>query len=247
MTCQEIGDWFTDNIEKPLNKWFLDAKQTCTEAKKWLEEKRSQLEKWLQSLTTQCLEQPCQWLCLCCNKWLCWLLVILVKILIITIQLIEHIIEAVCTLLVTIIWFVTWILVQIIKWVVLAVVCILTSLCALMILIGALAVLVVLVGLMALAIPALAPIAAPLIPIAAVVAVAALTIARVLCEAGPCRVLGAIGWALKWAIFLVAMMSLVTLSPVSALGVPIYGGVITALMVGLEKINCQIPQMLGLP
>src|SRR5688500_17456557 len=247
MTCQEIGDWITDNIEKPLNKWLIDAKQKCTEARKWLEERRNELEQWSQTVTTQCLEQPCQWLCLCCNKWFCWLLVILIRILIITIQIIEHVIEAVCTLIVTIIWLVISILVQILKWIVLAVVCILTALCALMILLGALALIVILVGLLALAVPLLAPIAAPLIPIAVVVAIAALTLARTLCEAGWCRVLGAIGWALKWAIVIGAVLSLVMLSPLAALGVAIYGGIITALIVGLERINCQIPRMLGLP
>ncbi|MCE9601490.1 MAG: hypothetical protein K8S21_04650 [Gemmatimonadetes bacterium] len=247
MTCKEIGDWITDNVEKPLDKWRVDATKKCTEARKWLEERRTELEQWWRSVTTQCLEQPCQWLCLCCNKWLCWLLDILVRILIITLQIIEHVIEAVCTLLVTIIWLVIWILVQTLKWIVLAVVCILTALCPLLILLGALALIVVLVGLLALAVPVLAAVAAPLIPVAAVVAAAALALARVLCEAGWCRVLGAIGWALKWAIVLGAVLSVIMLSALSALGVTIYGGVITALIVGLERINCRIPHLLGLP
>jgi hypothetical protein len=247
MTCKEIGDWITDNIEKPLNQWFIDAKQKCTEASKWIEERRKELEQWWHSVTQQCAEQPCQWLCLCCNKWLCWLLDIFVRILIITLELIEHIIEAVCTLLVTILWLLIWLLVQLLKWVVMAVFCLLIALCALMILLGAFALLAVLLGLLALAVPALAPIAAPLIPIAAVVAVAALALARLLCEAGWCRVLGAIGWALKWAIVIGAVLSLIMVSPLSALGVAIYGGVITALIVGMERINCRIPSMLGLP
>jgi hypothetical protein len=32
-----------------------------------------------------CSEQPCSWWCLCCNKWLCWFLVILLAILMIVI------------------------------------------------------------------------------------------------------------------------------------------------------------------
>src|SRR3954462_7924504 len=115
MTCKEIGDWITDNIEKPLNQWFIDAKQKCTEASKWIEERRKELEQWWHSVTQQGAEQPCQWLCLCCNKWLCWLLDIFVRILIITLELIEHIIEAVCTLLVTILWLLIWLLVQLLK------------------------------------------------------------------------------------------------------------------------------------
>jgi hypothetical protein len=86
-----------------------------------------------------------------------------------------------------------------------------------------------------------------LIPIATAVAVAALITARLLCEMNRCRVFGAIGWALKWAIVLGAAISLIMLSPISGLIVTIYGSLITALIVAIEKIPCALPRMLGLP
>lgn len=247
MTCQEIGDWITDNIEKPLNEWRKKAYQECSQARRWLEERRKELENWWRSQTTRCQEQPCQWLCLCCNKWFCWILDILVRILIITLQIIEHIIEAVCKLFVTIIWLLGSIIVQLVKWVVLSIVCLLEAFCSLFILLAGLALLALFIGIIALGVPVFAPIAAPLIPIAAAVAVGALALTRLLCEISRCRIFGVVGWALKWAIVLGAALALIMLSPLCALIVIIYGGLIAALIVTLEKINCRLPRMLGLP
>ena len=245
--CQEIGQWITDNIEKPLEQWRNDAYQECTEARRWLEERRTEFENWWRTQSTRCQEQPCQWLCLCCNKRFCWIIDILVRILTIVVQIIEHVVEAVCTLIVTIIWLVVMILVQVVKWVVLSVVCLLEALCSLFILVAGLALLALLLALVALGAPAVAPLAAPLVPIVLVVALGALSLARLLCEVGRCRLFGVIGWALKWAIVLGAALALIMLSALSGVIVTIYGGVLAALMHALRTINCQVPRMLGLP
>lgn len=247
MTCQQISQWFTDNVEKPLMQWLMDAYQQCTQAQRWLEELRTELENWQHQQQTRCREQECNWWCLCCNKWFCWLVDVLVSIISVIIQTIEHVIEAVCKLIVTLIWFVIWILVQIVKAVVLAVICFLASLCSLFILIGALALLVVLLGILVLSVPPLAAVAIPLIAPAAIIAVVALVLARLLCEAGLCRILGAIGWAFKWAIVLGALIAIFFLNALSALTAAIYGGVIAALSILIQKIPCKLPAMLGLP
>lgn len=245
--CQDIGQWITDNVEKSIEQWRNNAYQECTEARRWLEERRTELENWWRSQVTRCQEQPCQWLCLCCNKWFCWLVDVLVRILTIIVQIIEHVVEAVCRLIVTIIWLLVMIIVQVVKWVVLTVVCLLEAFCSLFILLAGLALLVFLLAIVALGVPTLAPIAAPLIPIAAVVAVGALILARLLCEVSGCRLFGTIGWALKWAIVLGAVIALIMLNPISALIVTIYGGLIAALIASLRRIGCQLPRMLGLP
>lgn len=46
--CSEIHEWIEEQIEKPI-------------------------EEWISQLQTICEEQECNWWCLCCNKWLCWL------------------------------------------------------------------------------------------------------------------------------------------------------------------------------
>ncbi len=53
--CKEIQEWVEEQIEKPIEEW--ENRQ----------EKR-------------CREQKCNWWCLCCNKWFCWLVWVVVKV-----------------------------------------------------------------------------------------------------------------------------------------------------------------------
>lgn len=53
--CKEFQEWVEEQIEKPIEEW--ENRQ----------EKR-------------CREQDCNWWCLCCNKWFCWLVWVLVKV-----------------------------------------------------------------------------------------------------------------------------------------------------------------------
>lgn len=247
MACREIGQWITDNIERPLQQWFANALQQCTEATSWFEERRTEIESFLTTQEQRCREQKCEWLCLCCNKWFCWLVDVITRIVTVLIEIIEHIVEAVCKLIVTLIFIVIMIFVQLVKWVILAVVCLLEALCPILILLGAVALAILLIAIVASAVPPLAPIALSLIPTAAGVAATTLLLARVICEAGRCRIPGAIGWAFKWAIVVGALLALVMLSPLSALLVAIYGGLLAALAIALERIPCTIPSMLQLP
>src|SRR5262249_46817038 len=134
MKCDEIRKWIEDNIEQSLEQWKADALRKCTEASSWVEEIRQEVETWRRSVVQQCLEQPCVWICLCCNKWFCWLVELLTRVIETVLQLIEHVIEAVCMLLVIITWLIIWTFVQIGKWVVTAIVCLIEGACALLIL-----------------------------------------------------------------------------------------------------------------
>lgn len=53
--CREIDTWVTENVEQPIEDWVSRTEQ-------------------------QCIEQPCNWWCLCCNKWFCFLVTILVRV-----------------------------------------------------------------------------------------------------------------------------------------------------------------------
>lgn len=57
------------------------AHEVCNEIKEWIEEQIEQpVERWLDQLQQTCQQQDCNWWCLCCNKWLCWLVWIVVKV-----------------------------------------------------------------------------------------------------------------------------------------------------------------------
>ncbi len=51
---------------------------------------------WITTTWTTCTEQSCNWWCLCCNKWLCWVSLIIVAVL--------TLVFALVLTLVTVIW-----------------------------------------------------------------------------------------------------------------------------------------------
>jgi hypothetical protein len=53
--CKEVQDWVEEKIEKPVDTWVNQLQKTCK-------------------------QQSCKWWCLCCNKWLCWLAWVVVKV-----------------------------------------------------------------------------------------------------------------------------------------------------------------------
>lgn len=53
--CREISRWVSENVEQPI-------------------------EEWVNRTERQCIEQPCNWWCLCCNKWFCFLVTLVVRI-----------------------------------------------------------------------------------------------------------------------------------------------------------------------
>lgn len=53
--CREVQEWIEEQIEKPIEEWENRQEERCR-------------------------EQECNWWCLCCNKWFCWLVWVLVKI-----------------------------------------------------------------------------------------------------------------------------------------------------------------------
>ncbi len=57
------------------------AHEVCNEIQEWIEEQIEQpVERWIDQLQKKCEEQDCNWWCLCCNKWLCWLAWVIVKV-----------------------------------------------------------------------------------------------------------------------------------------------------------------------
>lgn len=55
--------------------------RVCRETQEWVEEQIEQpVETFVNELQRTCREQECNWWCLCCNKWLCWLVWVVVRI-----------------------------------------------------------------------------------------------------------------------------------------------------------------------
>jgi hypothetical protein len=248
-SCADIGKWFTDTLERQISDIFQRAHEICDDIAKWIQSViLDPIESWLQQEEQRCREQECQWLCLCCNKWFCWLVVIIVSIVDWIIKILgKWLISTICNLLVSILQFIVMLIEQIVKWIVLAVVCIIESLCQVLLALGALAVLVFLLCIAASFIPALAALSGAVLIPALIIGVLLLFLAKSLCEVSWCRLFGAIGWALKWSIILGAPMSLIFLSALSAFCIAIFGGLLSTLIILLARVNCTVPSMRGWP
>lgn len=55
LVCSEIQEWVEEQIEQPVESFVGQWQETCK-------------------------KQKCNWWCLCCNKWLCWLVWVVVRV-----------------------------------------------------------------------------------------------------------------------------------------------------------------------
>lgn len=247
--CEEVGRWVTDEVLTPVEKFFEDARLACTESRKWVErEIRTPIVTWRTQQEQRCREQECNWFCLCCNKWFCWIVTMLVRFVEWLIEVIgEWLVETVCKLIVEIIRLVVVVLISIVKWIVEFVVCFIERFCLTLLLIAGLAFLAALLGLIAAGALMPLPLALPAMIGGGAVAVAALLVARLLCELSMCRLVGVLVWALKWAIVLGALLSIVLRSVGSGFVVVLCGGIVSALIWSLTDKGCRVPHLLGPP
>jgi hypothetical protein len=72
--CREISRWITENVSRPVETWVNQEERRCR-------------------------EQACNWWCLCCNKWFCWIVIIVVKVVTWIVEAVTRLItEVVCTI-----------------------------------------------------------------------------------------------------------------------------------------------------
>ena len=91
--CKKVKKWITKKVQIPVEKAITKAKKQCEEVKKKIEEKvKKPIEDWVSKQEKKCKKRKCKKWCICCNKWFCWIVTVVVKV-------------------------VTWVLVTVIKWV----------------------------------------------------------------------------------------------------------------------------------
>lgn len=231
--CTEVGRWVDEYIEQPLEQVFQTTKQQCTET-------RRQIETWRQQQEQRCREQECNWWCLCCNKWFCWLVTVLVRV-------VEWIVETVCHLVVEIVRVIVMVLVKVARWIVEAIVCIVERFCAYLYFLAGVALIGVLITGVLNAAAVVLPGGIALLAGTIIATFGALLLALVLCEPSVCRLLGLVFWALKWAVVIGMILVVVLLNAAPAFVVVLYGGTAGALQWLLVRRGCRIPAMLSWP
>jgi len=247
--CQEIGQWIEENVEQPVEHFFEQAQQVCDDFRDWVEhEVRDPVTRYREEQQKVCEEQDCNWWCACCNKWLCWFITVVTTFVEWVITIVgEWIITTICNIIVTIIRFIVMAIIHILTWVVLFVICFLEALCGVLLFMGALALVILLLAVAAQGAPLIAAFWAPIIPVAFAVVVTCFFMARFLCRIDCCRIVNAVGWAFKWAILIGMGVAIYQFAPMMGWWIAIYGGLLSALIIALEKGKCRLKSMRELP
>lgn len=92
--CTDVKRWMTEEVQVPVEAALYEFRRVCDDVRRAIEEEvEVPATDWVRREEQRCREQECNWWCLCCNKWFCWIAVVIVKI-------------------------ITWVVVLVIKWVV---------------------------------------------------------------------------------------------------------------------------------
>ena len=79
--CREVSSWIQENVLTPVERVVTQAREACEEVRSWVEEQvQRPVENWVSQTERHCREQACNWWCLCCNKFFCWLVTVVVRI-----------------------------------------------------------------------------------------------------------------------------------------------------------------------
>lgn len=129
MACREVSTWITENVLVPVERFITEAREACEEMRRWVEEQVQQpIERWVNRTERRCREQDCNWWCLCCNKWFCWLVTLVVRIVtwvLVTIG--KWVAYLVCKIVVTVVGIVVDLVLKVITRLVTFVVCLFTD------------------------------------------------------------------------------------------------------------------------
>lgn len=247
--CEEVGRWIDDTIITPVEQVFTNARQACIDYSTWIQQEIiTPLETWVSQEEQRCREQKCNYWCLCCNKWFCWLVTVLVSVITWVVTVVgKWVVETICRLIVEILRIIVMTILHVLKWIVETVVCFIDRFCQTLILLAGLALIAAVLGVVSMASLVPVPLALPAMTVGIGAALAALLLAKVLCELGMCRLVGVIVWALKWGIMVGVLLAIAVVSVGSALVVVLCGGLVSTLIWWLLGRGCPIPRLLGLP
>jgi hypothetical protein len=127
--CFEVKKAIVENVQVPVEQFVTKFQEVCEEFKTWwTEEVQQPVEQWVGQWQQTCVEQDCNWWCACCNKWLCWLAWVVVKVVTwVVVTVVKWAVYWVCKVVSFVVKIIVMVLVAIIKWVVVFVVCLFTD------------------------------------------------------------------------------------------------------------------------
>ncbi len=129
MACREVGTWITENVRVPVARFFEQAEEACHEARRWVErEVRRPIERQRSRAEERCRRRSCNWWCLCCNKWFCWIEIVFYTVIEFIVEVVgEWLVETICEIVVKVVKIIVEVVVAVLRFVVVAVVCLFTE------------------------------------------------------------------------------------------------------------------------
>ncbi len=129
MACREVSTWITENILVPVSRFITEAREVCENIGQWVEEEVWQpVEEWVSQQERRCREQDCNWWCLCCNKWVCWIVVVVVKVVVwVVVTVVKWVVTLVCQIVTIVLGIVVELILKIIHRLITFVVCLFTD------------------------------------------------------------------------------------------------------------------------
>lgn len=127
--CQTVSKWISENVLVPVEKFITEARESCENVNTWVEEQVWQpVSEWVSEQQEQCKEQDCNWWCLCCNKWVCWIVTVIVEVVVwVLVTVGKWVVTLVCQIVTVVVGIVVELILKVIYRLVTFVVCLFTD------------------------------------------------------------------------------------------------------------------------
>ncbi len=126
--CQAVRNFFATYVRVPVEQFFEAAEEVCHEISTYVEtEIVREIERHRTTMERQCREAKCYYLCLCCNKLICWMAAVVTIVIELVVEVVgEWIIETLCEIVVHVVRFIVEVIITIVRFVVVAFICLVT-------------------------------------------------------------------------------------------------------------------------
>ena len=123
--CQIVRNFFALFVRIPVEWFFETAEEVCHEISTYVETQITrEVERHRTTTERRCREEKCYYLCLCCNKLICWFVTVVMIVIELVVEVIgEWIIETVCQIVIKVVKIVVEGLITVVRFVVVAIVC----------------------------------------------------------------------------------------------------------------------------
>jgi len=127
--CQETGEWITENIVTPTERFVEEAVERCKEVSEWIERNvRRRVERDRHRREKKCRKEKCKWYLACLNKLVCWFVTIVERVIEYVVEVVgEWVVKTVCEIVMQTVKIIVDVVTTVTRFVVTGMVCLVTG------------------------------------------------------------------------------------------------------------------------